>query len=580
MGACIGNRITIKVKCKSKQHIFTGITDFTVLRMEIQEKLKIGSSFDCFVKKKIIGSSNDFKSLIQGKKKLKVIVKEKQVELIPPPIKPVAVAAKIEVRAHKKVAECLYTLVDKTETPMFTTMLLSKVYVVVHKRYVPKNPASLFFHTKKIAKEKMDPILEFSEFWLYKLTSTGHPSLPQSCCRRFERKGKILGDPSIELKQDFNIPNLFKAPEYLNSNYLGFPVFYRHNLLGFISKVQEDNITIESSYDIVHVVIPSTIRVRTNQDTRERHPPQLPEKPIKYHPEPPPPDEIDVEYERRLKQEKEIPYFIEEELEKLEISLNLDIGQSSPTIFSYAYMNGFLVIYSTRNLKPKVVRIDLNLTEEEATFTTTPEGLIVVHQKNAWIIGEDGKKEFASLAFSHVRHGAVWHKSKIFVVGGAECNKVEFFEFPLQEDPEENIWNKAPDLPVNRENFGICSYGEYVYVFGGKEGNSICDSGLRLFGKDWESLSWKLPQKLEGIAVICHNHSFVIFGGRAKVLLNKKFYVFEENGSEKAKGNIPIFGMFSTKSIGFADDVYSLIVTKNKILEYQGGVFKVVVTDY
>lgn len=580
MGACIGNRLTIKVKCKNKEHIFSSIFDFTVLRMEIQEKLKIGISFDCFVKKKLVSNMTEYQACIAGKKKIKVIVKEKQVELIPPPVKPVAVAAKIEVKAHKKVSQFLYTLVDKTETPMFSTMLLSKTYVVVHKRYVPKNPVSLFFHTKTIPKEKMDPILEFSEFWLYKLTSTGHPSLPRSLCRRFERKGKILGNPTIELKQDFNVQHLYKAPEYLNSNYLGFPVFYRHNLLGFISHVQEDNITLESAYNLVHVVIPSTIKVRSNLDTRERHPPRPPSELSKYHPAPPPPDEVDLEYERRIKLEKEDPYLREEELKELEVSLNLDIGQSSPDIFSYVYMNNFLIIYSNRNLKPKVVKMELEIEAEQASFTTTPEGLIVVFENKAWVIDENGKKNFPSTLFQHVKHSAIWHKSKIFVVSGENCNKVEFFEFPLQEDEEENVWNKAPDLPASRENFGICAYGEFIYVFGGKDGHSLCDSVFRLQLKEWETLNWKLPMRLQGIAVICYNHQFVIFGGKGKVVVNKKFFVLDENGVEKSKGDVPLFGMFSGRSIGFADDIYSIIVTKNKVLEFSAGNFKVVVTDY
>ena len=578
MGACIGAGIRIRVKCKKQKIEFSGVTDFVILRMRIQEALRIGSSFDLFVKGKLIGNMDDYRRLLD-KKQIKIIVKEKQVDLILPPIKPVAVAAKIEVKAHKKVSNCLYTLVDKTETPMFSTMLISKSYLVVHKRYVPKNPASLFFHSKSNPKEKMDPILELPYFWLYKLNSKHHQALSRKFCRKFERKGKILGEPTIELKQDLNNHSLFRSPEYLSSNYLGFPVFYRHHLLGYIAQVQDDNITLESAFDLVWVTIPSTFRQRGNTEVRERVPPQMPPKLMKFHPEPPPPDLIDVEYDRREMQEKEDPFFNSEEINELEISLNLDIGQSSPDTFAYAYLNGVLIMYSNRTFKPKLVKIDLP-NEDGVSFTNTPEGLIVVFEQKAWIVTEPGKKALSGLLTSHVRHGAVWHKSKIFVVGGTGNNKVEYFEFPIKENPEENVWIKVPELPSAKEQFGICSTGEHIYVIGGREESGPSDTVYRLLLKEWETLPWKLPQRLEGIAVAYINKQFVVFGGKSKVMLNRKFYVFDENGAEKTKSDIPITGSFNGKSIGFADDIFFIIATKNKVLEFHGSVFKVVVTEY
>lgn len=578
MGACISPGIRIKVKCKKQSAELTGIADYVILRMKIQETLRIGPSFDLFVKGKLVASMDDYRRLLD-KKSIKIIVKEKQVELIPPPVKPVAVAAKIEVKAHKKVSNCLYPLVDKTEAQMFSTMLISKCYLVVHKRYVPKNPASLFFHTKSNPKEKMDPILELECFWLYKLNTKTHPSLSRKFCRKFERKGKILGDPVIELKQDFNNLSLYRSPEYLSTNYLGFPVFYRHNLLGYIAKVQDDNITLFSAYDLIWEIIPSTIKSTGNVEKRERFPPKPPLELIKYHPEPDPPDQIDLEYDRRVLQEKEDPYFDPQEINELEISLNLDIGQSSPESFAYGYFNGVLIMYSNRTFKPKLIKIELP-DDPSLTLTNFTDGIIAVYQQDSWIIGENGKKPLRTLLSSHVNHGAVWHKSKIYIIGGTNSNKVEYFEFPLSEEFEENVWVKAPDLPAIKESFGLCSVGEYIYVMGGKEESGPSDAVYRLMIKDWEVLPWTLPQRLEGIAAVFYNKQFVVFGGRSKVMINRKFYVLDEDGNVKIMKDMPMFGNFSGRSIGFADDIFFVVATKNKALEFHGNAFKAIVTEY
>lgn len=72
-------------------------------------------------------------------------------------------------------------------------------------------------------------------------------------------------------------------------------------------------------------------------------------------------------------------------------------------------------------------------------------------------------------------HSLVWHKGKLYRVGGCialgnALVRNEVFDF------ETNSWNYTSILSANaglrRYNIAACSYGDYIYIFGG-----ICDAG-------------------------------------------------------------------------------------------------------
>lgn len=562
MGALCGSGSKFVIRSKEQQEELDREEDFEILKMRIQEKMQV-QTFDMFIDGKLIANQEDLKPFLASKVELEVTIKEKQPEKVLPPVKPVAAPAKIEVKAHPKVQEALHTVVDKTETPMFSTMLLLKQYLVIHKRYVPKNPSALFFKYQDNNKEKMIPTLEFSDFWLYKIEIEEYPSLNEDHCVRFTRKAKILGGRPIELAQNYNRHELYKASEYLNENYLGFPVFSKYNLIGYIKSVSDDNIILESVYHIVKTVIPSTIKVRKNAKLEKRKGPTIPESALRMLRPGSPVKAIEIkpapknDYEMKFTEKPKPP----------EPALTLDTATSIPENYSYLYLpSGSIATYHARQLSPNVTKLMLDI-NRGATFTSTPKGLLVVYKTRCWRINEH-KVELNQLLFSHRFHAAVWHKNALFVISGKDCVITEFLDQDMN-------WQKAEDMIVAKENSAVCSTGDCIFIAGGREGEVFTDTIFK-YTNQWEQLSWKIPWKLEGMGMLFVKDQLIMFGGFGKVLKNGMFLVVDQSGKESLRGELPKYAFFSDKSFGCHDDVYCCLIAKDTVLEYS-NCFKLVV---
>lgn len=74
-------------------------------------------------------------------------------------------------------------------------------------------------------------------------------------------------------------------------------------------------------------------------------------------------------------------------------------------------------------------------------------------------------------------HALIWHKGKIYAIGGMKDNSVISDEnFVECLDYNNNMqWNSIPvnssiSAPIHRYNFGACSFGDEIFVFGGQNG--------------------------------------------------------------------------------------------------------------
>lgn len=561
MGAICGTGSKFAVQLKDQREEVDRSEDYQILKMRIQEKMQV-QTFDMFIDGKLITSQEELKPFLETKVELEITIKEKQLEKVLPPVKPVAAPAKIEVRAHAKVQDALHTVVDKTETPMFSTMLLLKQYLVIHKRYVPKNPSALFFKYKDNVKEKMIPTLEFSDFWLYKIEMEEYPSLSEDHCVRLTRKAKILGNKPIDLAQNYNKHEHYKASEYLNENYLGFPVFSKYNLVGYVKTVTDDNIILEPINHIIKTVIPSTIKVRSSNRGEKRKGPTIPESVMKMLRPGSPLKAIDIK--PAPKNDYEMKFA--EKPKPLEAALTLDTATSVPENYSYLYLpSGSIATYHNRQLSPVVTKIILDI-NRGATFTTTPEGLFVVYKTRCWKIGEH-KIELNQLGFSHRFHSAVWHKNTMYVISGKDCTKTEFLD-------HEMLWQKDADMIVAKENAAVCSSGESIYLAGGREAEIFTDTVYK-YTSQWEELSWKIPWKLEGMGMLWSSNQLIMFGGFGKVLKNGMFITYDATGKEIIRGELPKYAFFSDKSFGCHDNSHYSLIAKDIVLEYS-NCFKLV----
>lgn len=563
MGGCCGSGSKILVKYDGRQEVFDHVADFNSLKLHITEKLQV-PYFDVLIDGKLISSNEEFRPFLHSRTMIEITVKKKEPELIKPPVKQTE-ASKIQLKVPSQLEEHLYEIVDKSEKPMVSTILLSNCHLLVHKQYVPKVQTSLSFKPGD-EKEKMIPVQEYGNFLLYKIERMDHPSLPLENCSDFTKKAQIHSNKIVNLVQNKHTPNLYEPSEYLNSNYLGFPVFKKSQLVGFISSVTENSATIVSASEIVNKFIPSTIKQKKTGDPKPIIAPKIPITAIKFvnSPERPPVirETIEINRDVRAFQEKEGGD------EEIVMEMNFDFGAKGPEQFCYGFFPpNRLLSYNSTHLSMNEEKVALKI-EEGASFTSTTKGLLVVSGKSSWLVNHGVLEPLEDLKFEHNFHAAVVHKNKFYMISGRGCINVEFL------DEQQPNWTSAQSLQVSRENAAVISNNEYIYLAGGKEGHNLIDSVLR-FKRNWELLTWVVPWKLEGMGAVLLSPHLIFFGGYGKIMTNHKFAMLNLDGKELNRGELPATGFFSGKSVGLCDGVYSFMIDQGQVLEFQHN-FKLV----
>ena len=566
MGGCCGSGTKIRVNYEGHQEVFDHVADIDVLKMQIHERLQV-RYFDIVIDGKLISTNEEFRPLIHSRTLIEITIKQKEPEVVPPPVKPSAEASKIQIGVPKKIKGFLYEIVDKAKKPMLSTLLLDKSYLFVHKQYVPKVPTSLSFSYEE-EKLKMNPVKEFDNFLLYKLDRDDLPSMPIESCVDFTRRGKIHSNKVVPLVQDRDNFQVYHSNDtYLNSNYLGFPVFAKSTLIGFVDSVTETTATLVSAKSIVCDYIPSTIKVKRKIEPRAMMAPKIsltsinfqgsPERPVQYS------EQFDIP-NRKAMQEKEGDF---EEEGEIIMDVNIGIALKTPDNFAYSFVSpDRLISYNSQGFGITVTKIELQVLEG-ATYTATPQGLMLVAGRKVWRVNGAGKEALNLLQYDHRFHAAIWHNNRMHVISGRDITKVELLD-------DEGNWVTGPALPVPRENSAVCSVGDFIYLAGGKEIGGLVNTVMKL-DRTWEMLPWILPWRLEGMGAIYSGENFIIFGGTGKAMANNKYAVFDSRGKETSRGELPVSGVFAGKSFGFYDGVYSFMISETEILEYQ-NCFKLV----
>ena len=434
MGGCCGSGTKILIRFEDKEQLFEHVADIEVLRLNIVERLQI-QTFDLFIDGKLISTNEEFRQYLHSRTLIEISIKKKLVEVIKPPVKEKAEASKIQVQIPKKYSECLYEIVDRAEKPMVSCILLSNSYFLVHRQYVTKNSSHLSLKYKD-TKEKLIPLLEHQEYCLYKIENESYNSFPNESCINFTNRAKILGQKNIELTQSKDNPEFYVPSEYLNNNYLGFPVFSGKSLIGFISSVTENSATLCSASFIVNELIPSTIKPKKKVEVREKFQlaPKVSIGNIKFanSPERPVPLE-ETEFlhpSRKLYQESEAGD------EEIVIEMNIDLGQRNTLNLGQRTANEYtfvfikpdtLIAYHPSSFAGIVIKCDVP-SGEGLSFTPTESGMIMVVGITALKMSFNGQEKLNNLQYEHNYHSAIFHKSRLYILGGRNTLKVEILD--------------------------------------------------------------------------------------------------------------------------------------------------------
>lgn len=124
------------------------------------------------------------------------------------------------------------------------------------------------------------------------------------------------------------------------------------------------------------------------------------------------------------------------------------------------------------------------------------------------------------------KHGAAAWGKRVIVAGGRSFHseKVEDLLCSVEVfDLGKNVWKSLGNLKHPRENCGVWTKGDQVFVFGGICGNvldsvEVCQNG------EWVQLQIKMPVPIERFGIVELGHDkILIIGGRTLdgVLSNK-----------------------------------------------------------
>jgi hypothetical protein len=540
MGACCGSSPNILVRHEGKEQRFDHIIDINVLRTRITDHFKI-SDFDLYIDGRPISTNEEFRRHLNSRTLVEIDSIKKIKPIEKPPVK---IVDPISLKVPSQYENCVNEIVDKSGERLTTNVALSSSYVIIHEKYLPEKPNSVYLKSNPQNK-KMKFFRENEPFIIYKLQGEEVESIEKKNIGKLVKKATIASNNKVDITQAEQVSE-YKSPKDLNDNYLGFPVFHKNFLIGFVSKISGKNVTLVDPGTILPEIKNSPksslepIKVKINSIDFENSP-----KPVESEIE-----EVIINSKERDFQDKEIDSVSE---------MTIDMSPGSPDQYSY-YLSlpNRLYSYRSTNLFTNWVNLRGNF-QEGGSFTSSPIGLYYIGQKAAKIINEGKIEDLTDLKNSHLFHSAVWHQDTLYVIGGVDTTSVEYLE--------NDSWTPGPELLFSVQNSAVCSTGNFIYLMGGRNAYGLTNSVLKL-DKIWEELSWKSPWKLEGMGLIYSKDCFILFGGCGKSLKNNKYCEIDLNGKENSRAELPATGFFARKAFGKVEDTYSFLVSEHTALEY------------
>jgi len=154
------------------------------------------------------------------------------------------------------------------------------------------------------------------------------------------------------------------------------------------------------------------------------------------------------------------------------------------------------------------------------------------------------------MKFSHWNHSMIEHNGRIYVIGGYNSNKCEYYDISAK------TWNELPNLIENeRQRSMLYVNKNYLYCFMGLSQNGILDSVERLNLENTEA-GW------ESIIVVNSNHINLKFYGSGIVKVNQANKIIFVGGKKENKKKETVF----KKTIyEFSFDNYEVTVSDFKI---------------
>ena len=224
--------------------------------------------------------------------------------------------------------------------------------------------------------------------------------------------------------------------------------------------------------------------------------------------------------------------------------------------------------------KNTVNEIKINFSEfskEDPIITEFPNGGAYCHYKNTFYFtgGQEYIKEAGKLFLliaknnsdqnaiklplmknNHFNHSMIGDKEKIFVIGGYNSNKCEFYDIARK------TWNEMPDLfAKERQRSMLYINNNYLYCFMGLSQNGILDSieriNLENMDAGWENI----------IISKCDHINLKFYGsGIIRKNQNNKIYFIGGQKESKKKKNI-----YKRSIYEFSFEEYKMVPSDFKI---------------
>jgi hypothetical protein len=263
-------------------------------------------------------------------------------------------------------------------------------------------------------------------------------------------------------------------------------------------------------------------------------------------------------------------------LEKTQISSNLNTLKLAEKKFPIAFM---YPVYKTNIIKAAVDKntvqeIKINFSDfskEDPIINEFPNGGAYCNYENTLYFtgGQEYIKEAGKLFLSisdtslsqtaiklplmnnyHWNHSMIAHKGKIYVIGGYNSNKCEYY------DIENKSWNELPNLiEKERQRSMLFIENNYLYCFMGLSQAGILDTVERL-NLDNTEAGW------ESIIVVNSNHINLKFYGSGIIRTNQSNKIYFIGGKKENKKKETVF---KRTIYEFSFDNYEIAVSDFKI---------------
>ena len=374
MGGCCGSGAKMIVKYENRQEKFDHIADIEILKLQITERLSL-PFFDLLIDGKPILRNEDLRVHLHSRALVEILVLKKEPIIERPAVKETCVEVKPTVRVPPSFESFLYKIVDWNNNEVASTLMLAGGHFLINKNSL--STSKHFYIDSLKNKKKLEFVNEYEGFKLLKTEKEQHPFVLLENTTGLRSKAVILtNDSRIELVQNPENEFLYKTSSKLNDDYLGFPVFYKNSLIGFVGSVFTNSVNVTSAKTLLIDVLLPVKKVKQSP-VREKQV-IIPISSIKFaNSIPDPPKEVELTKDKKTVEQQDLS-----ENESFEIVLDLSTGLNAPDSFAYVFNKPEnLFAYSVNSFSRIIRKIHLDI-EDGGSLTTTALGLLVVSEQN------------------------------------------------------------------------------------------------------------------------------------------------------------------------------------------------------